>query len=116
MANTVEIMVGYNTQLNEVTVTPPRAHVRQNGPTTLVWKPKNGIDIAFIGFTDPVGQGRPLGAPTKDQSTGQWSAADENDLAIGQFPVYFKYTVWVEVDGVVFSKDPEIVNDPPSGA
>jgi len=112
----LEILVGFNQNLQEVTVVPPRANVRTTGETTVTWKPKNGVDIAFVGFTDPVGTGRPIGKPTKDGSTGEWSASDLNDLSLGQFSTYFKYTVWVEVDGVIYSKDPEIVNDPPTGS
>lgn len=109
-----KINVGFNSNTKEVTVQPMTVRVNK-AQEDIEWAPQNGAEIVFVGFAGPVGDGCALSAPTK-QSTGRWTATDRNDLQSGQTPVYFKYTVWVEAGGVVYARDPEIVNDPPTGA
>lgn len=98
----------------KVQVSDPSLKVKFGQNPTIAWEASegDGLAIAFIGFERQVGQGSPLTIPTR-QSSKRWTAVDNNQNASGQDDV-FRYQIWASAGGVMYSSDPEIVNEPNS--
>lgn len=77
----------------------------------LIWVPATtDFEITFIGFNDPVGDGKDIAQPQKVGATRNWSAFDKNQTA-----KVWEYSIFAISNGIVYSSDPQIVNEGQGG-
>lgn len=88
-------------------VQAPNTPVGKNTTPVLLWVPQSeDFEIYFIGFNDPVGPGKDISEPQQQGSTRNWFANDLNRTA-----KVWPYTIYAISAGVIYSSDPEIVNE-----
>ncbi len=98
-------------------ISPDRGVAAMDEEPTIRWVPSGNLEIQYIGFADPVGDGCAIGIPHEDTSNnkGEWIATNANTTK-----ELFSYTVYAKVsDGTgkskVISSDPQIENEGKSG-